>query len=91
MRQFYVLELTFYLKTSKNKLPKPFGVSDTSTNHLQDETIGPNTFEEYKNMIEKKKEDRFLILLESLLQSVIQDFESYLRNERFLKTILDLF
>ena len=45
--------------------------------------IGINIFEEYRKLyLEKMKEVGYIVLLNGYVQSVFQDFESYLRTTR---------
>ena len=57
-------------------------MSNINDDDLLDCEIGDIIVEEYRRIyLEKSKEDGYTILLNGYIQSVFQDFESYLRTE----------
>ena len=57
-------------------------ISDITANDLQDDIIGPNTFKEYREQVTKRmKDDKFMLVLANYVDSIFQDFESFLRTE----------
>ena len=57
-------------------------ISDITAADLQDDIIAPIIIEEYKKQVTKRmKDDKYLFILNFYVNSVFQDFESYLRTE----------
>ena len=72
-------EITF--ENSKDLIAKNLDVSNINDDDLSDGEIGDIIVEEYRKIyLEKSREDGFTILLNGYLESVFQDFESYLRT-----------
>ena len=57
-------------------------MSDITATDLQDDIIGPNIIEEYREQVRKRmKEEHHMTILSIYICSVIQDFESFLRTQ----------
>ena len=75
-----VEEITF--ENSKDLIAKNLDVSNIEDNDLLDDMIGDIIVEEYRKIyLEKVKEDGHTVLLNSYIQAVFEDFESYLRTK----------
>ena len=82
-------EITF--ENSKDLIAKNLDVTDIKDDDLLDEEIRDVIIEEYtKIFLEKINEDGYTILLNGYIQSVFQDFESYLRTERVSEDDVEL-
>ena len=63
-------------------IEKVLDIPDIKTAELQDDTIGPNTIEEFREKVTKRKENvGYRNVISGYPSSVFQDFESYLRTE----------
>ena len=57
-------------------------LSDITATDLQDDIIGPISFEENRKQVTKRmKDDKHMEILARYTSYVFQDFESYLRTE----------
>ena len=57
-------------------------ISDITAADLQDDILAPIIIEEYKKQVTKRmKDDKYMFILNFYVNSVFQDFESYLRIE----------
>ena len=57
-------------------------ISDITANDLQDELIGPQIIEEYREQVTKRlKDDKQMNNSARYASFLLQDFESYLRTE----------
>ena len=64
----------------KDKLEEILNIPHITTDHLDDEILGPRIIDEYiKLVIEKKNRDGYMVLLFGYSISSFRDFESYLR------------
>ena len=64
----------------KDELEEILNISHITTDHLDDEIIGPRIIDEYiKLSNEKKNSDGYMVLLLGYCASSFRDFESYLR------------
>ena len=70
-------------------------IEDITIADLQDEIIGPNIIEEYKEKVSKRmKDEQYMNILAIYTRSIFQDFESFLRTqidliEYDIKLVLD--
>ena len=70
----------FGLLELKNRLEEILNIPHITTEHLDDEILGPRIIDEYiKLTIEEKNRDGYMILLLGYSASSFRDFESYLR------------
>ena len=64
----------------KGKVAEVLGLSDISSEPLENEIPGPAIIKNYRNLsMEKSQTDGYYLLLRRYLQSPFRDFESYLR------------
>ena len=57
-------------------------ISDITATDLQDDIIGPIFIKEYREQVTKRmKAEKYMNILAVYIDSVFQDFESYLRTE----------
>ena len=64
----------------KDELEKILIISHVTSEHLDDEVLGPHIIDEFiKLPNEKKNKDGYMILISGYSRSLFQDFESYLR------------
>ena len=57
-------------------------ISDITAADLQDDIIGPNIIKVFKEQVTKRmKDDKYMLILAMYIDSVFQDFESFLRTE----------
>ena len=70
-------------------------IEDITATDLQDDIIGPNIIEEYKEQVSKRmKDEQHMNILAIYTRSIFQDFESFLRTqidliEDHIKLVLD--
>ena len=58
------------------------GISDNTAADLQDEIIGPTIIKVYREQVTKRmKDDKYMLILPMGIDSVFQDFESFLRTQ----------
>ena len=56
--------------------------SDNTATDLQDDIIGPNFIEEYRNQVTKKMKDyKYMLILAMYIDSIFQDCEIFFRTE----------
>ena len=68
------------------EIDKDLDILDITASVLEDNIIGPNIIEEYRNQITKRmKDDEYMDILGFYVSSVFQVFESYLRTEVDIK------
>ena len=66
--------------TFKDKIAKALGLSDISSEDLENEIRGRDIIEIYRKLvIEKSETDGYFLLLKRYLRTPFRDFESYLR------------
>ena len=66
----------------RDEIEKDLDIEDITASDLQDDIIGPIIIEEYEKQVTKRmKDERYMFILNSYINSVFQDFESYLRTE----------
>ena len=66
----------------RDEIEKDLDFSDFTATDLQDDIIGPNIIEQYRKQVTKRMEDvGYINILAGYPNSVVQDFESYLRTE----------
>ena len=76
-------------------MEKDWNVSDITATDLEDDIIGPINLKENRNKVLKRlKDDKNLRILSIYVNSIFQDFESFLRTENDLveddiKLVLD--
>ena len=69
-------------ETARNEIDGGLVISVNSDIDLQDDTIGPNIIEKYKEQTSKRMEDeQYMRILSIYTSSVFQDFESFLRTQ----------
>ena len=79
----------------RDEIEKDLDIEDITAADLQDERIGPNIFEEYREQVTKRmKDEQYMDILAIYTSSVFQDFESFLRTqidlvEDDIKLVLD--
>ena len=57
-------------------------ISDITATDLQDETIAPIIIKDHREQVTKRmKDDKYTVILSIYVESVFQDFESFLRTE----------
>ena len=57
-------------------------ISDITAADLQDDKIGPNIIKLFREQVTKRmKECKFVLIFAMYIDSVFQDFESFLRTE----------
>ena len=67
---------------NRDDIEKELGLSDVTASDLQDETIAPIFNKEYREQVTKRmKDDKYMLILSMYVDSVFQDFESFLRTE----------
>ena len=70
-----------YIKV-RDEIEKDLDIEDITAADLQDEIIAPIIIEEYKKEVTKRmKDDKYMLILSMYVDSVIQDFESFLRTQ----------
>ena len=70
-----------YIKV-RDEIERDLDISAMTDTDLQDDLIGPITFEEYKKQVTKRmKDDKCMFILSGYSSSLFQDFESFLRTE----------
>ena len=66
----------------RDEIEKDLGISDNTAANLQDEIIGPSIIKEYREQVTKRmKDDKYMLILTMGIDSVFQDFESFLRTQ----------
>ena len=66
----------------RDEIEKNLDIEDITAEDLQDVIIAPIIIEEYKKQVTKRmKDDKYMFILNFYVNSVFQDFESYLRTE----------
>ena len=66
----------------RDEIERDLGISDITDGDLQDDIIAPIIIEEYKKQVTKRMKDGlYMKILNFYVNSVFQDFESYLRTE----------
>ena len=66
----------------RDEIEKDLDFEDITAEDLQDDIIAPIIIEEYKKQVTKRmKDDKYMFILNLYVNSVFQDFESYLRTE----------
>ena len=66
----------------RDEIEKDLDIEDITAEDLQDDIIGPIIIEEYREQVTKRmKDDKYMFILNFYVNSVFQDFESYLRTE----------
>ena len=66
----------------RDEIEKDLDFEDITAADLQDDIIAPIIIEEYKKQVTKRmKDDKYMFILNLYVNSVFQDFESYLRTE----------
>ena len=66
----------------RDEIEKDLENTDITANDLQDDIIGPISFEEYREQVTKRmKHDQYMRILAINVSSIFQDFESFLRTE----------
>ena len=66
----------------RDEIEKDLDISDITATDLQDDKIGPIIIEEYNEQVTKRmKDEQYMNILARYINSVFQDFESYLRTE----------
>ena len=66
----------------RDEIEKDLDFEDITAEDLQDDIIAPIIIEEYKKQVTKRmKDDKYMFILNLYVNSVFQDFKSYLRTE----------
>ena len=66
----------------RDEIEKDLDIEDITAVDLQDDIIGPIVIEEYREQVTKRRrDDKYMKILNFFVNSVFQDFESYLRTE----------
>ena len=66
----------------RDEIKRDLDISDITDTDLQDEIIGPNISDEYREQVTKRMKDgQFLNILSIYTTSVFQDLDSFLRTE----------
>ena len=75
------LETELSYTTMKDKVAEVLGLSDISSEDLENEILGRDIIKIYRKlMTEKSETDGYYLLLDRYLRTPFRDFESYLRN-----------
>ena len=65
-----------------NEIERDLDISDITATDLHVGIIGPILFEDYKEQVTKRmKDEHYTKILSKYIDSVFQDFQSYLRTE----------
>ena len=57
-------------------------ISDITATNLQDEVLAPIIIEEYREQVTKRMKDvKYMLILAMYVDSIFQDFETFLRTE----------
>ena len=81
----------------RDEIEKDLDISDITATDIQDDIIGPIIIEDYTKQVTKiMKDDKYMLILAMYIDSVFQDFESFLRTEVDLveddiKLVLDVY
>ena len=79
----------------RDEIEKDLDIEDITAADLQDDIIGPNIIEEYREQVRKRmKDEQYMNILAIYTSSVFQDFEGFLRTqidliEDDIKLVLD--
>ena len=79
----------------RDEIERDLDIEDITAEDLQDDIIAPIIIEEYKKQVTKRmKDDKYMFILNLYVNSVFQDFESFLRTqidliEDDIKLVLD--
>ena len=66
----------------RDEIEKDLDIEDITAEDLRDDIIAPIIIEEYRKQVAKRmKDDKYMFILNLYVNSVFQDFESYLRTE----------
>ena len=66
----------------EDEIEKDLGIADITAADLQDHIIGPIIFDEYREQVSKRmKDDKYMLILAMYIDSVFQNFKSFLRTE----------
>ena len=66
----------------RDEIEKNLDISDVTASDLQDDIIGPTIIKEYREQATKRMKDgKYMDILGFYLNSVFQDFESFLRTQ----------
>ena len=66
----------------RDEIERDLDISDITAADLQDDIIAPITNKEYKEQVTKRmKDEQYMKILAKYIDSVFQDFESFLRTE----------
>ena len=66
----------------RDEIERDLDISDITAADLQDDIIAPIIIEEYRKQVTKRmNDDKYMFILNFYVNSVFQDFESYLRTE----------
>ena len=64
------------------EIERDLDISDITAADLQDETMRPIIFKEYREKVTKRmRDDKYMLILSMYVDSVLQDFESFLRTQ----------
>ena len=79
----------------RDEIEKDLDISDITATDLHDEIVGPFFIKEFRKQVTKRmKDDKYMLILSMYVDSVFQDFESFLRTQNDLvdddiKMVLD--
>ena len=66
----------------RDEVEKDLVISDITATDLQDDIIEPITVKECREQVTKRmKDDKYMLVLAMYIDSVVQDFESFLRTQ----------
>ena len=66
----------------RDEIERDLDISDITASDLQDDIIAPIIIEEYREQVTKRmKDDKLMLILSMYVDSVFQDFESFLRTQ----------
>ena len=66
----------------RDEIERDLDISDIRATDLQDDIIGPIIIKEHREQVTKRmKVDKYMLILSIYVDSIFQDFESFLRRE----------
>ena len=72
----------YFIHRVRDEIEKDLDISDITGADLQDDIIGPNITKVFREQVAKRmKDEKYMLILAMYIDSVFQDFESFLRTE----------
>ena len=69
----------------RDEIEKDLDISNNTATNLQDDLLGPNIFKENREQVTQGvKDDKYMLIIAMYVDSIFQDFESFLRTENYL-------